>query len=544
MNAITLRPYQHDAIEAIRTAFQERGVNRPLIVVPTGGGKTVIFSRLIKRRSESGRALVIAHREELLDQAIAKLHRDAPHLTVGKVKAKHNQHEDVDVVVASIQTLAQEHRIAPLIGTIQTVIIDEAHHAASKSYLTTMERLGCFEPDGPLTVGVTATAGRADGVGLWSAWQEIVYRRGILQMITDGFLVDVRALVIQADIDYGDVRVRRGDFVESDLAIAIEGSEAIEAAAQAYAKEAKDRCGVAFTPSIASSQALAERLNELGIRAEHLSGQTPSAERRAILTRLSSGETQVVTNAAVLTEGFDEPRVSCVLVVRPTKSETLFTQMVGRGLRLREGKTDCLVLTLAGPPGGGLATLADLSGKAPGEVEVAPKEGQSLTEAAEEEAERRADPRVLGRMTVRQINLFRTSRIRWTPIQRALALVGTNDTLFILPDRAQDMWQLIQVPSSGDPRLVGQHLTLERAKLLGEELLDPAAKKLLKSHAPWRSGQPSEKQVAFLRRIGQPSEVTKGEASDLLNAHKAARLLDRLATSGALTALYREGVAA
>jgi superfamily II DNA or RNA helicase len=526
----TPRPYQREAIEAIRIAFQERGVRLPLIVIPTGGGKTVIFSHLIKRRRQRGRALVIAHREELLIQAKEKIETIAPDVTVGIVKAAKDEHQDVDVIVASIQTLSRERRISPIVGTVKTVIIDEAHHASAETYLKVMKRLGCFDDPEILTVGVTATAGRADGVGLKAAWQEIVYQRGILQMIGEGYLVDVKGFEIESNIDYRSVTSRGGDFVDASLAVAMEDSNAIEAAALAYQKYAPGRAGVAFTPSIATAVDLSERLNSLGIRAESLSGKTPSEERRAILRRLHDGTTQIVTNAQVLVEGFDEPRVSCVLLARPTKSPTAFTQMVGRGLRLYPGKTDCLLLSMAGPPGSGLSTIADLAGTAPGQKPPKPEPGETLTEAIErvEKENRRPGIRTL---SARQVNLFGRSNLRWLPIPEGFALPCGDSMLLLVSDALPDRWRVLEKAKGSGPKQVIGNLTLEMAQGIGEERARAVGGKLAHSTARWRLKPPSDGQLSYLARLGKDPVATSGEASDIIASHEANRALNQLAVA-------------
>jgi superfamily II DNA or RNA helicase len=528
--AFTPRPYQREAIEAIRVGFQERDVNRPLIVIPTGGGKTVIFSHLIKRRRQRGRALVIAHREELLLQAKEKIETIAPDVTVGIVKAAKDEHQDVDVIVASVQTLVRERRISPIVGTIRTVIIDEAHHAAAETYLKVMKRLGCFDDPEMLTVGVTATAGRADGVGLKAAWQEIVYQRGILQMIGEGYLVDVKGFEIETDIDYQSVTSRGGDYVDSSLAEAMEDSNAIEAAALAYKKYAADRTGVAFTPSIATAIDLAERLNALGVPAESLSGKTPGDERRAILARLRDGTTQVVTNAQVLVEGFDEPRVSCVLLARPTKSVTAFTQMVGRGLRLYPGKTDCLLLSMAGPPGGGLSTIADLAGTATGQRPPKPKPGETLTEAIERVEEEARRPGIR-KLSAKQVNLFGRSSLRWLPIPEGFALPCGDSMLLLVGDALPDRWRVLEKTKGAGPKQVIGNLSLEMAQGIGEERARAVGGKLARNTAQWRTRPPSDGQLSYLARLGKAPVATSGEASDIIAAHEANRALNQLAVA-------------
>jgi superfamily II DNA or RNA helicase len=316
---LPLRPYQAQALDAIGTALA-RGIRRQLIVIPTGGGKTVVFSHLVHRRQ--GRALVLAHRDELISQAADKLATVGGSLDIGIVKA---QQDDCGarVVVASVQTLASEIRLRR-IGRFDTVIVDEAHHAVASTYLGILDGLGCMAGNGPLTVGVTATAGRSDKVGLGAVWQEVTYQRGILQMIAEGYLCDVKCLEVTSEFDIGNAQVRAGDFTDSSLGAELERSGAIEAAAVAYAKHAGDRPGIAFTPTIATAHELSAALRSQGIRAEAVDGTMPLEERRAVLARVHQGETQVVANCAVLTEGFDEPRISCALMCRPTKSAPFY----------------------------------------------------------------------------------------------------------------------------------------------------------------------------------------------------------------------------
>lgn len=529
--AFPLRPYQREAIRDIRLAFQERGTNRPLIVVPTGGGKTVILSYLIDRRQGSGRALVIAHREELILQAADKIRQIVPELNVGIVKAGRNEHAvnadgPVDVIVASIQTLASGKRLDPIIGTVNTVVIDEAHHAAADTYLAVMQRLGCFDDPSILTVGVTATAGRADGVGLKAAWQEIVYQRGILQMIGEGYLVDVKCYEIETDLDYGSVRSSGGDYTDASLGEAMADSTAIEAAALSYKTYASDRPGVAFTPTITLAEELALHLTKHGIAAEHVSGKTPAEERKAILRRLHAGDTQVVSNAQVLVEGFDEPRVSCVLLARPTRSQTSFIQMAGRGLRLHPGKTDCLLLTMAGPPGAGLATIADLAGTAPGQKPPKPKPGETLTEAVERAEEEKKRPGVR-RLSAKQVKLFGRSNLRWLPIPEGFALPCGDTMLLLVGDALPDRWRLLEAVKGEPPRQVIGNLALDLAQGIGEERARAVGGKLAQSRADWRNKPPSPGQLKYLARIGGVAAPTSGEASDAIAVHEAARALHR-----------------
>lgn len=535
---LQLRPYQREAITAV-TAAEIAGCRRPLIVLPTGAGKTVVFSHLIRERAHLGRALVLAHREELIQQAYDKIRTVAPDLAVGIVMADRDEHPERDVIVASVQTLARERRRKPLIGTISTIVVDEAHHAAAKSYRDVLRDLGSYEPDGPLTVGVTATAGRRDRVALGSVWEDIAYQRGILAMIADDYLCDVRALQVNAQIDYSAVKSYRGDFSDGSLGTAMEDGDAIEAAACAYVKYAKERPGIAFTPTIATAKLLAEMLCHKGIRAAHVSGETPRDERRRILADLHEGRLQVVCNAMVLTEGFDEPRISCILMARPTRSETLFTQMAGRGLRLHPGKTDCLLLTMAAPPETGLATIATLAGQDPEKEPTVARDGETLTEAVERCAlERQAfgQQRIAVPLTAKQVRLFAASSVRWVAAGEGFALSAGGALLIVRRDESDlDSWSAIIAPTEGNPRVVHTGLSLEYAQGAAEEWARGQKAVLASATAPWRTKAPSAAQLRTLSKLHiTATPMTAGDASDLITACHATRALTRLDTEAVL----------
>ncbi len=313
------------------------------------------------------------------------------------------------------------------------VVAHNCHHATAVTYRRILEHLGAFAADGsgPLVLGVTATPERADKIGLGHVFEEIVYERGLVEMIAASYLCDLRGQVVGTDADLGRLRVAHGDFVDAEVAAELERSGALDQIAGAYAKYAADRNGLAFLPTVATAHELAGLLCGRGIAAEALDGTTPTETRRAILGRLHAGTTQVVANCGVLLEGFDEPSVSCILMARPTRSRPLYIQAVGRGTRTHPGKTDCLILDLAGvTERHDLTTLADLAG-----LEPAALDGKTLTEAI-------AEARATGNQaalelrlptTTGEIALFR-STMRWLP-------VGGEPGGFVLPcDRDATLW--------------------------------------------------------------------------------------------------------
>ncbi len=373
---LPLRDYQEHAIAGVDKALSD-GVWRPAVVLPTGGGKTVVFAHLAARwlaRWPDRRVLVLVHTDELVEQAVRKVHDVAPHLTVGVVKAQRDEKRR-QVVVASVQTLRNPRRLAAFakVGPLAGIIVDECHHATAPSYRTILEGLGALPPKDsdtePTTpaVGFTATLVRGDRQQLRDVWETVAYRRDISFMIRSRYLVDVRGKRIEVpDFDLREVRRSGGDYQSGDLGEALEHSMAPEIVAKAYLEHAAERRGLLFAPTVASADVFAAALCDAGIAAEVVHGALERDVRRAILARHRAGDTQVVCNCMVLTEGYDDPGVSVIVVARPTRHAGLYQQMVGRGLRVDLSRPwneqDCLILDVAGASRThGLASLVDLS---------------------------------------------------------------------------------------------------------------------------------------------------------------------------------------
>ncbi len=292
-----LRDYQRGAITAVLSA-EARGIRRPLIALPTGTGKTVVFASLIAQRP--GRSLILVHRDELIHQACAKLKEISPSLSVGVIKAERDEHM-VPCVVASVQTLCRESRLQRLTPDFSTIVVDEAHHAVADSYRRILDHCGAFEDAGPLTLGVTATPKRGDDVGLDSVFQEIVFHKDILEMIGGGYLADLRGLQIRLKADFHGLHTRAGDFIDAEVENLLLEADAPEKIVQAYLEHARGRKALLFTPTVKFAHTMAGMFQQANITAEALDGTTPTEERRAILRRLHTGETQLVANCGVLT---------------------------------------------------------------------------------------------------------------------------------------------------------------------------------------------------------------------------------------------------
>ncbi len=361
-DAPTLRPYQRDAVEAVLSARRE-GLRRMLVCLPTGAGKTVVFAHLARLARRP--VLVIAHREELLEQARAKLVKALGDESVVAVE-QGSRRADVNarVVVCSVRSLRTE-RLARLIAGRDAglVIYDECHHAAADDNLRVLRELGCFDAswEGTL-VGFTATTSRGDGRGLDDVFERIVYARTLPEMIADEYLVPLRGYRISTGADLSRLSGRGADFVVEELAEAVDIEERNALVARSIQELARDRRTIAFCVTVAHAQHLKRSLQALGVRAATVWGDMESELRAKTLRDFAAGKVQVLTNVAVLTEGFDDPGVACVAMARPTRSEGLYAQCVGRGTRLHPDKRDCLVLDFVDAASLSLTTLPSLYG--------------------------------------------------------------------------------------------------------------------------------------------------------------------------------------
>lgn len=436
---LSLRDYQREALDAIVSSPDRRRA----VVLPTGSGKTVVFAHLTsdyRARNPGKRVIVLVHTDELVQQAYQKIHDIAPHLSVGIVKAERNQVRS-DVIVASVQSLRNVKRRSA-IRDVGLVIVDECHRGAAKTYVDVLTHFGCYE-DKADAVGFTATLTRGDSRSLGDVWESVSYSLDISTMIRRGYLLDVRGKRVEVDdLDLAKVRKSGGDYQAGDLGEAMTASLAPEIVAKAYVEHASNRSGILFAPTVNAAEVFASEMNLQGIVTEVVHGGLTGRDRRAILRRLESGDTQIVSNCMVLTEGFDSPRVSCVVVARPTRSSGLYQQMVGRALRVdltrpRVGQ-DALILDVVGASRThGLASLIDLSPKKLIEFdeEMSLIDAEDLLEAAEREAADlpELDP-YYGPATVVDFDPLAASRVVWMKTERGTHFLsaGTeSDAIYV-----------------------------------------------------------------------------------------------------------------
>jgi superfamily II DNA or RNA helicase len=535
------RPYQTAAIQALTQGWADGPHNRLAVVLPTGAGKTVVFANLIDQQlaHTRGRTLVIAHREELLEQAAAKIRAVRPDLRVGIVKAERDEHHDANVIVASVQTLAVQRR-REAIRDIGMVIVDECHHAAARTYMEVLKHFGAWH--GIPVAGFTATMTRGDG-GLDEVWQDVVFTLDILDMISDGYLVDVKAKRILIDgLDLDQVKTRNGDLQEGQLGQALEEADAGPVTADGYKRFAADRPGVVFTPTVETAQSMADHFTAAGITAAPVWGDMGREARRHTLERYRRGDVQVLTNCMVLTEGFDAPWTSCVVIARPTKSPGLYCQMAGRGLRLspETGKTDALILDVMGASTRHrLASIVDLTSREAGEA----PEDKPLTEIVEEEAQRQKQRRKLAvaQAEWEEVDVFGRSSSRWLRTTGGMWFIPVTDDafLFLKRDAAEGGYRVRRWTKTHgfQPPQDDKVLPLSNAMRFAENAARTLAtyleaRSLTTKGASWRARPASDKAVNFCRRLGiqVPPGATSGDTSDLIAAHRVSQILARSRT--------------
>lgn len=338
------RPYQNDAYQSV---FDELRRHRStLVVMPTGTGKTVLFG-CVAANWQSGRVLIVAHRDELIRQAANKVGRIVGEACAIEMGSERSNEESVygkaHVVVTSVQTMCRPNRHQRFDPhEFGLVVIDEAHHSVAETYLRVMAHF--FQNRDLKLLGVTATPDRADEEALGRVYESVAYEYGMCDAIRDGWLVPVQQQLIQVHgLDFSTVRTTAGDLNQGDLASIMEAEKMLHGVVDPTMQIAGDRKTLVFTTSVAH----AERACEIANRhkpgcAEWVSGATPIDERRDMLKRYSRGEFQFLFNCAIATEGFDEPGIEVVAMARPTKSRALYSQCIGRGTRPLAGIVDGL----------------------------------------------------------------------------------------------------------------------------------------------------------------------------------------------------------
>ena len=566
---MTLRPYQEDCLTAINEAF-DGGKDRVMAVLATGLGKTVIFSSLIHQWREQGRvhpgrpAVVIAHREELLHQAADKLRVQDEWIRIGIERAGDRAPASSEVIVASVQTIGRPNssRLAEIDPAL--VIVDECHHSAATSYQHALQKLGAFGPKGTKTLGVTATPHRLDNrrlEGKGATFEAEVFRYTIREGITQDYLCDLRGFQVRTETDLSKVKSRGGDYVESDLAKVLEGDtrRTLEAI-KAWKEHAHDRRTIVFCSSVGHAHETAELwAGETGAPSVCIHGGTPTETRRQLMDMFRAGHVQVLTNVDIATEGFDVPEVSCIVMLKPTKSWTKYVQMAGRGTRLSPGKSDCVIIDMVDlssdhslctvPAMVGLPAKINLKGATLSEAaEIADKVSENSLESIAKLADPRKAPRSLDdlRILCRNVDLLEGSkmpkaissvaRYAWVQMANGSLMLDTQvGTARVRMDALGnghiDLLKNGKVEKSY-PAPVGIPLdqVVMKAEVAAETVFGKEALKWKKQSSGWRkSADPvTPAQCDLLRRLGANlttmPPLTKAQASQLIDRLRAEKV--------------------
>ncbi len=538
--AISLRPYQKEALDAI-LENDAKGISKQLVVLPTGAGKTILFSQLPIIRPNTIPMLVLAHRAELLEQAKEKILASNPHLTV-EIEQADRKAGHADVVVASVATLGRNN--TPRIleypkDYFKAIIIDEAHHAAAQSYRRVIDYF-----NSPYILGVTATPQRSDSTRLTDVFQEIVYYKSIQDLIEDGWLSPLVGYRVKSKTDITKVEIQHGEYNQSQLEDEINNPERNACIVASYNNLANATKAIVFAAGVDHAQSLFSAFAKNGTSVRIILGTTPPEERAQILSDFKSGEVMVLINVGVLTEGFDEPSLQTIIIAKPTRSTLLYTQIVGRGTRLFEGKPHCTIIditdTTVGKKPMGLPTLLGL----PADFDL---QGQSLTEVAKKfeelenfcpgEAVRVLKPEDID-LAYTRINLFMPpppnpvvqeySKLVWAEIAENKFYLGINsfESMHIHCD-ALGRWVTELHSRSGQKinvKELGKTMNIRESFARTDKWIQnnrSLAMKLLDASESWRADGPSDAQKRMLKRIGVPltADLTKGMASQIISKY-------------------------
>lgn len=538
MTALALRDYQTEAIDAIFAAHGQ--AQRTVVVLPTGSGKTVIFSHLAAQwqqvHGNAARVLVLVHRDELVRQTVAKL-KAITGQPVGVIQAERDETEHA-FTVASVQSISRPERLRrygdEVYGQHLLVIVDEAHHAVAESYQRVLRELDGFTVASRVRVaGFTATLMRSDDLGLGDVWQSVAYQRSIKWMIERGWLVDVRGKSVPVeDLDLNAVKRTAGELQSGDLADAMLASMALDTSATAYLEQAGNRLGVAFWPTVETAQSAVDAFDRAGITSAVVTGETPHEERQNIYAEQAHGRIQVIHNCMVLTEGWDAPHVSCALIGRPTSSTGLYIQMVGRVLRpwAAGGKKDALVLDITGAARNhSLATLGVLT-ETP---ERLIGDGESLMEFELAVADEKQDieRKILIKSHMVDIDLFAQSTSAWLQTDRGVWFINVMDGWYFLYEELANAGYTVGfAPKSGrsERQRLSEPLPLDMAIAVGEGYAMNRDPSLASKTSSWRRRKAlaSEKQLGVLKiDITNPDQITKQEASNMISVKFASQRL-------------------
>ena len=554
-----LRPYQLEALRKSKEKL-DLGVKRQLLVLATGGGKTVVFANLRKHHGFTKKMLVLVHREELADQAADKIAKWNPGCNVGVEMGNRRATPMDEIVVASVPTIGKKN--SPRLqqfdpASYDCVVCDEAHHSTADTYLNVFEHFGLMTPTekSPLLLGVTATPNRSDGAGLSKVYDDIVFNMGMLPMIRDGWLADLRGVKVDGGACLDEVKIQRGDFVVGQLSETVNTPERNGTIVKEWFVHARDKQTIAFTVDIAHAQDLAAAYRAAGVRAQAVWGDDP--QRAEKLEKHRKGEITVLTNCAVLTEGYDDWRVACIVMARPTKSQLVYVQCSGRGTRIPDGvsnlidhktagiavaKDNCLIIDVVDSSRHGLVTTPLIFGMN-SKMDLKGKSAQAAAKILEDKA-REYPYSDLSDLTdidkidsiATDVDLFRVNYSEEVKTCSDLSwrkLADGSGYFLSVPDREKveirkDLRDVYEITGSVNKFIVTQTCDdLKGAFQMADSVIlaKGGVKTLLAREAKWHHDEPTPGQIKFCQklRIHIPAGATKGQISKAIDAKLAMR---------------------
>ena len=512
MASLSLRSYQIECLEAIET-LHSQGMNRQLISLPTGAGKTVIFANLIKRRN--CRALVLAHTIELLQQSKEKIEMVCPGLDIGIINSNSKEFNK-KVVISSIQSARIPENLKQLQEQeFELLIYDECHRAVSDSAKLVIESLGFAKDTPKLFTGFTATAFRNDGKGLAEIFDIVAYQKKIKDMINDGYLCQPSGIKVTTNIDLSKVKFGDGDFEAESLAQVMDTDEISQIIVDSYIEKGEGRQTLCFGVTVQHAHNLAQKFRQQNVSSQTIHGGMSKAERETILKDYRNGQIRVLCNCMVLTEGFDAPETACIIVARPTQSKGLFQQMAGRGLRLFPNKKNCLILDLC-TTNHSLCSTATLVEDA--EVEDnRDRLGDNRKEIIEK------FPTNLNQKLKSALRTFDplSDSFTWAKKDSIYVLRGGGHTRLGIVPSGEDRFRVV-LANEKDHRIIAEGLNFEYAFATAEEFAreNRAAFIVCDRSASWRDLPASDKQISLIRSKTRCKaglgKLTRGQAADLI----------------------------
>ncbi|KAI0430177.1 P-loop containing nucleoside triphosphate hydrolase protein [Xylaria sp. FL1042] len=569
---VRLRKYQEECIQSVLSSLQQ-GHKRVGISLATGSGKTVVFTQLIDRIKPSSKyatqTLILAHRRELVEQAARHCSNAYPSKTVEVEMGNMHASGQADITIASIQSITSGDRISKFDPRLfKLVLVDEAHHIVAPGYLRALEHFSLHQKkeESPVLVGVSATFSRFDGLRLGAAIDEIVYHKDYVDMIGEKWLSDVLFTTVESTADISKVKSgTNGDFQPGELSKAVNTDQINEITVRSWLARASERKStLIFCVDLAHVADLTRAFRQHGIDARFVTGDTPKVDRSDRLDAFKRGEFPVLVNCGVFTEGTDIPNIDCVVLARPTRSRNLLVQMIGRGMRLHPGKTNCHIIDMVSSLAAGIVTTPTLFGLDPSQLveEVSVDAMRDLktrkeAEKIRDEVALSANPaaptaRRDGNVTfVEYDSVFdliadssgeqhirAISNNAWVQVgHHRYILSGPHGTYIRLEKAERETddqpefiaWEIRALPKgvSKSPFATPRELLQAATFVDGVHGADKYASEkyphvLISRYVSWRKGPPTDGQLKFLNKLRgedeqlKATDITKGKAADMI----------------------------